>query len=203
MNQYNNSNYISLFNQKIGEIESIPNSVIVSNNDNNITSTRNINNNIDNLSIDINKINASGTPSNLTYLRGDGTWSIVSSSANEFEYDNTGLSVNPFASIMTIDLYKFYGHRIGNITFVNFRITFSSGSTSANSLGFSVSGLPNMSTSYNEFVPGSLSCGKNVTWPLLATDITKSVGIITCLYTFTNSFVNVDGHLYGCFSYKE
>ena len=67
------SSYISLFNTDSNNIQSLPNSVIISDNNNEITSSRNIDGNIDPNSIDVNKIKATGPLDASHVLYGNGT----------------------------------------------------------------------------------------------------------------------------------
>lgn len=91
MNQYNNQNYVSLFNKVTNQIEANPNSVIVSDNDGNITSSRNINQYIDNYSINPNKIDWSASVNSNVNISGNLTVSnrINSTIANLTPINNT------------------------------------------------------------------------------------------------------------------
>lgn len=74
MNQITTSNYQGLYNNIEGQIDSNPNSVIVSDANNNIVSTNDIDPYISLYSININKIDTTNIPSAGTYLQGNGSW---------------------------------------------------------------------------------------------------------------------------------
>ena len=78
--QFGGQQYIGLFNNTVGSIASEPLSVIVSDFDNNVVSTNNINPYIDDLTINVNKINATGINST-AFLRGDSTWVDISTTS--------------------------------------------------------------------------------------------------------------------------
>lgn len=211
MQNITTSLYQGLYNVTQGQIESNPNSVIISDNDNNITSTKNINGNIDDQTLNPNKIDFSNTiTQNITTSQRIFNTNFALVPTNNSEYctkyyvDSKGgtggtltILFHQYLGSGTINLQNNYYTLINGVYDVNIYITGNFTSAGPGVVAFAAT-FPYTGPATNEILSGVGVIADSVPTPLSNTNFltrfesTRNNAIISIIYTFAAPFTSND-----------